>query len=109
MDVAMKTVTEKMKPMFLPGVEGNPQPGPYADMMRMMQANGGVPATVGRNNMGIRDVDGKLITQAMVAVKDAAWIEYKWKNPVSNEVENKATYTIRAGDDLVIGVGAFYK
>ena len=45
----------------------------------------------------------------MVAVKDAAWIEYKWKNPVSNEVENKATYTIRAGDDLVIGVGAFYK
>ena len=75
----------------------------------MMQANGGVPATVGRNNLGMRDVDGKLITQAMLAVKDAAWIEYKWKNPVSNEVENKATYTIRATDDLVIGVGAFYK
>jgi alkylhydroperoxidase family enzyme len=41
MDVPMKTVTDKMKPMFLPGVEGNPQPGPYADMMRMMRANGG--------------------------------------------------------------------
>jgi cytochrome c len=75
----------------------------------MMQANGGVPATVGRNNLGMRDVDGKLVTQAMLAVKDAAWIEYKWKNPVSNEVENKATYTIRVGDDLIIGVGAFYK
>ena len=26
--------------MFLPGVEQNPQPGPYADMIRMMQASG---------------------------------------------------------------------
>jgi hypothetical protein len=29
-----------MKPMFLPGVEQNPQPGPYRDMMRMMQESG---------------------------------------------------------------------
>ena len=29
-----------MKPMFLPGVENNPQPGPYADAIRMMQAAG---------------------------------------------------------------------
>jgi len=29
-----------MKPMFLPGVEQNPKPSPYADMMKMMQANG---------------------------------------------------------------------
>jgi hypothetical protein len=27
-------------PMFLPGVENNPQPGPYADSIRMMQAAG---------------------------------------------------------------------
>ena len=29
-----------MKPMFLPGVEGNPQPGPYADLIRTMQESG---------------------------------------------------------------------
>ena len=29
-----------MKPMFLPGVEQNPQPGPYRDMVRMMQEAG---------------------------------------------------------------------
>jgi len=29
-----------MKPMFLPDVEQNPKPGPYADQIRMMQANG---------------------------------------------------------------------
>ncbi len=30
----------KMAPMFLPGVENNPQPGPYADALRMMQGAG---------------------------------------------------------------------
>lgn len=30
----------KMKPMFLPGVEGNPQPGPYRDLIQAMQASG---------------------------------------------------------------------
>lgn len=27
--------------MFLPGVEGNPQPGPYCDMIEAMRARGG--------------------------------------------------------------------
>ena len=30
----------KMEPMFLPGVENNPQSGPYADALRMIQAAG---------------------------------------------------------------------
>ena len=29
-----------MKPMFLPGVEANPEPGPYAETIRMMKASG---------------------------------------------------------------------
>jgi alkylhydroperoxidase family enzyme len=29
-----------MEPMFLPGVEKNPQPGPYADMIQMMHQAG---------------------------------------------------------------------
>lgn len=29
-----------MKPMFLPGVEENPQPGSFADSIRTMQASG---------------------------------------------------------------------
>ncbi len=31
----------KMKPMFLPGVENNPQPGPYLDAIRTLQAVAG--------------------------------------------------------------------
>ena len=33
-------MNEKMKPMFLPGVEGNPKPGRYADMIAMAQKSG---------------------------------------------------------------------
>ena len=33
----------KMESMFLPGVENNPQPGPYADALRLMQAAGEYP------------------------------------------------------------------
>ncbi|MDX2154071.1 MAG: peroxidase [Bryobacteraceae bacterium] len=29
-----------MKPMFLPGVENHPQPGPYADMIELMRKSG---------------------------------------------------------------------
>ena len=29
-----------MDPMFLPDVEGNPQPGPYRDLIRAMQQQG---------------------------------------------------------------------
>jgi hypothetical protein len=29
-----------MKPMFLPGVEANPQPGPFAEAIRTLKASG---------------------------------------------------------------------
>ena len=31
---------KNMEPMFLPGVENHPQPGPYRDNVRMMQEAG---------------------------------------------------------------------
>ncbi|MFZ3214713.1 MAG: peroxidase-related enzyme [Candidatus Acidiferrales bacterium] len=37
----MPSTQTQMKPMFLPGVERNPQPGPYAEMIRKAQESGG--------------------------------------------------------------------
>ena len=37
------TPKPKMEPMFLPGVENDPKPSPYADALRMMQAAGEYP------------------------------------------------------------------
>ena len=43
-DIVDKTSTRAdapgMEKMFLPGVESNPQPGPYADALKMMQTAG---------------------------------------------------------------------
>ena len=36
----MSETKPRMPPMFLPGVERHPQPGPCADSIRMMQAAG---------------------------------------------------------------------
>jgi uncharacterized peroxidase-related enzyme len=36
----MPNQNPEMKPMFLPAVEQNPQPGPYADMIAMMRQSG---------------------------------------------------------------------
>ena len=37
----MPSAQMRMKPMFLPGVEQKPQPGPYAEMIRRAQDSGG--------------------------------------------------------------------
>jgi uncharacterized peroxidase-related enzyme len=37
----MSATTHSMKPMFLPGVEQNPQPSSYADLIRAAQQSGG--------------------------------------------------------------------
>lgn len=36
----MSDIPTSMKPMFLPGVEEHPQPGPFANNIRAMQAAG---------------------------------------------------------------------
>jgi len=36
----MATDKPKMEPMFLPGVEQSPKPGPFTDSIRTMQASG---------------------------------------------------------------------
>ena len=37
---SVKRSMSKMKPMFLPGVEQNPQPGPFRNLIQTMQAAG---------------------------------------------------------------------
>jgi cytochrome c len=73
----------------------------------IMLANAATPALVGRSVMDLRDVDGKYMSREQMAVKDAAWIDYKWKDPQTNTVRPKSTYTIRVSEDTILGVGAY--
>ena len=56
---------------------------------------------IGKNLMGLKDVDGKLFIADLVKeakAKDNGWIEYKWENPVNKKVETKSVYYEKKGD-----------
>jgi cytochrome c len=64
------------------------------------------PGLMGKSMLDLVDVDGKPFNREIQAIKDSGWIEYKWKNPVSNAVEEKTAYEVRVGD-YIVGVGAY--
>lgn len=71
-----------------------------------MVCHGTTAALEGKNMLNLKDVDGKAFNVEIQAIKDTAWVEFKWINPVSKAVEPKKTYQIRVGD-YIVGVGAY--
>jgi len=96
---------EKAFPVF------NAKDGPFhdRDLYVMVYDNNGQnvshganAALIGKQLIDLKDTDGK----PLVSVKDQGFVEYKWPNPISRKIEQKATYVVRVGDYLV-GVGAY--
>ena len=69
-------------------------------------AHGANAALIGKQLIDLKDTDGKPLVREIVSVKDQGFVEYKWPNPVTRKIEQKATYVVRVGDYLV-GVGAY--
>jgi len=60
---------------------------------------------VGKSVLDIADVDGKEYGKEMVAVardKGKGWVDYKFKNPSNNKIEQKTSYIERAGDIFIM-------
>jgi hypothetical protein len=76
------------------------------DSKGFMVAHGTNGGLIGRSVLDLKDVDGKPFNRELQAVSDAAWINYKWQNPVTKAVEAKTMYSVRVGD-YVVGVGAY--
>lgn len=60
---------------------------------------------VGKSVLDIADVDGKEYGKEMVTVakdKGKGWVDYKFKNPTTNKVEQKTAYIVRAGDIFIM-------
>jgi cytochrome c len=76
------------------------------DSNGVIVAHGTNPGLIGRTVLDLKDVDGKPFNREFQAVKDAAWISYKWQNPLTRAVEAKKMYSVRVGD-YVLGVGAY--
>lgn len=69
------------------------------------------PKHEGKSVLNVRDADGKLLVQDIVAVargQGEGWVEYRWLNPVSNRIEPKVSYVKAVpGKDMVVYVGMY--
>ncbi|MFZ6849423.1 cache domain-containing protein [Undibacterium sp. RuRC25W] len=74
-----------------------------------MVAHGMLPKIIGKDVLEMKDADGKTLFKDMLAAtatKENAWITYKWPNPSTKNIDDKATYLERV-DDYVIGCGVY--
>lgn len=74
----------------------------------VMMMHGNNPSLAGRDVSNLKNPDGKVISNEVLAVKDAGWVNFKWQNPANKQIEMKTEYVIRVGEYLV-GVGAYAK
>jgi cytochrome c len=69
------------------------------------------PEGVGKVMLNLKDADGKFMVQDILKVageKGEGWTEYRWVNPVSNQIQQKQTYVKKAtGTDYVVYIGMY--
>ncbi len=81
------------------------------DMNGKCLAHGANAKMVGRDLIDNKDVDGKEFVKERVEMlkkQPSGWQDYKFRNPVSNQVEPKSAYVERAGD-IIVGCGVYLK
>lgn len=81
------------------------------DMDAMMLAHPVQPWMIGQNSYNNKDADGKLFAKEMqdrAKTEASGWVDYRYKNPKTNEIEAKSTYYERV-DDLLICCGTYKK
>ena len=72
-------------------------------------AHGANEKLIGRDLLGLKDVEGKAFVAEYIERGKAGksgWTDYKWPNPVTKEVEAKTTYC-EPVDTLVICAGVY--
>lgn len=74
------------------------------DMNGTCLAHGFNKKMVGKNMIDLKDVDGKPFVKErneLAKTKDSFWVDYKYANPVTKQIESKTQYTEKVGDVLV--------
>lgn len=74
-------------------------------------AHGANPSHIGKDLINLTDADGKLIIKEMIELaksKGSGWVDYKYKNPKTGEIEAKSSYIEKVGDHFV-GCGIYKK
>jgi len=79
------------------------------DMNGVVLAHGAKADLVGKNLLDFRDQDGKFVIRKMIDVVNgpgSGWVDLRWMNPLTNEVEAKSSYVEKMGQYWV-GVGVY--
>jgi signal transduction histidine kinase len=79
------------------------------DLNGVAVAHGNNPKMVGKKLIDLKDNEGKPLIKEMVELaksKGKGWVEYKWPNPTTKAVEQKASY-IEKVDDILVGSGIY--
>lgn len=66
---------------------------------------------IGQNLIDVPDVDGKKFRREIIdtaVAKGSGWVDYKYKNPKTKEVESKTTYFEKV-DEIVVCCGIYKK
>ncbi|GFO67595.1 hypothetical protein GMLC_11740 [Geomonas limicola] len=67
------------------------------------------PALIGQNLTDVPDANGKLFRKEFVTVamtKGSGWVDYKYQNPKTKQMEQKTTYVEKV-EDIIICCGIF--
>lgn len=81
------------------------------DTKATVLAHGANPRLNGKNILDLKDADGKPFMKEIVTkVADAGkgWVDYKWVNPVTKEIQAKSAYFEKV-DDMIISSGYYKK
>lgn len=79
------------------------------DFQGTMLANAYSPDLVGKNVMNLKDAKGKSLNHDLInkAKSGGGWVSYNWKNPATNKVQCKDSYTMPVDNSYLIGAGYY--
>jgi hypothetical protein len=67
------------------------------------------PKLIGKNFLEVPDPDGKLFRKEIwnqAKTQGAGWVDYKYLDPATKQVENKTTYSEKVGD-IILSCGVY--
>lgn len=67
------------------------------------------PKLIGKNLLNVPDVDGKTFRQDIISIaksKGSGWVDYKYKNPETQKIEEKTTFC-KKSTDMVLCCGVY--
>ena len=83
------------------------------DMKGTTLVNAAFPELEGKNNLELKDANGKAITREFIELlktKDSGWVDYLWPKPEQTKPSKKSSYVkrVKLGKEMIyVGAGIY--